>query len=98
MSKLYKWFIEEIGFSGLYILTIVFAIIIILIAVIIENVNGLHDNNKHIRYLKSRIGDKYIMNKDTIIVLEFNEINNMYILSNGNYVIPEIIYKSKKVK
>lgn len=98
MSKAYKWFIEEIGFYGLYILTIVLAIICILIAVIVENINGLHDNNKHLRYLKSRIGDRYIVNKDTITVLEFNEINNMYLLSNGNYIIPELIYKSKKVK
>lgn len=98
MSKAYKWFIEEIGFSGLYILTIAFAIIGILTAIIVENVNGLHDNKKYIRYLKSRIGDKYIVNKDTITVLEFNEINSMYLLSNGNYVIPEIIYKSKKVR
>ena len=98
MSKLYKWFDENIGFGGLFIIFTGLSVVWLMIVIFVKGISGVAENDKHIAYLKTRIGDKYIVNKDTLLVLEFDTYNSKYLLSSGFYVSPEIIYKSKKVK
>jgi len=98
MSKVYKWFDENIGFGGIALITLCLLTLSILVYITINSVSAISRNNENREYLKSRIGDKYVIGKDTLMVLKLDETNDIYLLSNGMYVMPEVIYKSKKVK
>ena len=98
MSKVYKWFDENIGFGGIALITLCLFTLSILVYITINSVSAISRNNENREYLKSRIGDKYVIGKDTLMVLKLDETNDIYLLSNGMYVMPEVIYKSKKVK
>ena len=98
MSKLYEWFDDNIGYSGLFLSIFTTSLVIVIIISIVVSINGIGDRRKHVDYLINRIGDRYVMGKDTVLVLEFDDMEYKYLLSNGFKVVPEIIYKSKKVK
>ena len=98
MSKIYKWFDENIGFSGIALIIMCLLTLSILVYMVLNAFSTIAKDNANREYLKSRIGNKYIIGKDTLMVLELDEMNDIYLLSNGMYVIPKVIYKSKKVK
>ena len=98
MSKLHEWFNENIGFSGIALIILCLLIFSILVYIVVNGFSTIAKDNANREYLKSRIGNKYIIGKDTLMVLELDEMNDIYLLSNGMYVIPKVICKSKKVK
>ena len=98
MNKLHEWFNENIGFSGIALIILCLFTLSILVYMVVNGFSTIAKDNANREYLKSRIGNKYIIGKDTLMVLELDEMNYIYLLSNGMYVIPKVIYKSKKVK
>ena len=98
MSKTYNWFDENIGWGGLGLIALLFTILSIIIFGVVSAWSSVLKNNEYANYAISRIGDRNLIGKDTLMILQFDRINNLYLLSNGMYIKPEIIYKSKKVK
>lgn len=98
MSKTYNWFDENIGWDGLGLIALSFMILSIIIFGIVSTVSSVSKDNEYVNYAMSRIGDRNLIGKDTLMIIQFDRINNVYLLNNGMWVSPEIIYKSKKVK
>ena len=98
MSRAYRWFNNNVGFSGLFVLGFAVLVFGFIVSIIVLGINGTFKNSEHREYLKSYIGNKYVVGKDTVFIYELDEIRNVYLLSNGQRVVPEIIYNSKKVK
>lgn len=64
----------------IFVLLTIIIVPIILIVEITKVSNDIDD--EHI-WMESKLNTKYVLNKDTLIIIDYSILNNTFILSNG---------------
>jgi hypothetical protein len=78
-------------------LSIVFFVFIFIFGIILTN-KCFHDITKYDNQMKENIGSKIIIEKDTLLIIDYSIINNSYTLSNGKIINNNLLKKSIIIK